>query len=43
MCSEHGSGKKTYKLYRPRPNVLERLAAIDTKRKWWHYAYENGL
>lgn len=39
LCAKHGKGKKTYKLYRPEPTVLDLLAAIDSKRKWWHYAY----
>ena len=39
-CAKHGRGRKTYKIYRPVPTVLERMAAINDKRKWWEYAYE---
>jgi len=40
-CAKHGRGKKTYKIYRPKPTVLDQLAALDNKRKWWHYAYDD--
>jgi len=38
-CARHGRGRKTYKIYRPTPTVLDELAAIGSKRKWWEYAY----
>jgi hypothetical protein len=38
-CAKHGRRKKTYKIYRPRPSILDELAAVNDKRKWWHYAY----
>jgi hypothetical protein len=38
-CAKHGKGRKTYRIYRPKPSLLEELAAVNDKRKWWHYAY----